>query len=60
MAPIKFGLALCWNNYNPSDENANKQKSNKPDPILMRPLCWMKIVSQDKFPWTMGVSQPWR
>ena len=29
----------------------------KPDPILISPLCWMKIVSHVKFPWTIGGEQ---
>lgn len=24
------------------------------EPILMRPLCWMKMVSLVRFPWMMG------
>lgn len=31
-----------------------------PEPILMSPLCWMKMVSQVRFPWMMGGSQECR
>ena len=31
-----------------------------PEPILMRPLCWMKMVSQVRLPWMMGGSQECR
>lgn len=33
---------------------------NIPDPILMRPLCWMKMVSHVRLPWIMGGSQECR
>ena len=31
-----------------------------PEPILMSPLCWMKMVSLVRLPWMMGGSQEWR
>lgn len=31
-----------------------------PEPILMSPLCWMKMVSQVRLPWMMGGSLEWR
>lgn len=31
-----------------------------PEPILMSPLCWMKMVSQVRLPWMMGGSHEWR
>lgn len=31
-----------------------------PEPILMRPLCWMKMVSLVRFPWMMGGLQACR
>ena len=35
--------------------------SGATDPILTRPLCWMKMVSQVRFPWRIGGSQvAWR
>lgn len=43
-------LTLCgWN-----------LRNSIPDPILMSPLCWMKMVSQVRLPWMMGGSHEWR
>lgn len=46
---------------NSSDESHQLgPKPCLPEPILINPLCWINIVSQDKLPCTMGVSHPWR
>lgn len=51
------GAFLCLGSV--SDGQGHPQQA-LPEPILISPLCWMKMVSQVRLPWMMGGSQEWR
>ena len=44
---LSVALAVAWT------------ASGAMEPILTRPLCWMKIVSHVRLPWMMAGSDLW-
>lgn len=57
-SPMPFTLPPWFPNSRGSP--AQNLSLPSPEPILMSPLCWMKMVSQVRFPWMMGGSQECR